>query len=154
LTERLKSESGYSLVEVMASIMILAIAILPMVSMFDVGLETATRGSNYDKARALAKKQQEHVQSLPYGTVKTSFPSAAPCTFGESGLCESSNLQDPEFSSFRYEIQKQYVRLNDAETALVNTDGDRGMMRVTVVVGWGGASFDENTYTAAGLKAR
>jgi prepilin-type N-terminal cleavage/methylation domain-containing protein len=154
LTERLKNESGYSLVEVMASIMILAIAILPMVSMFDMGLETATRGSNYDKARALAKKQQEHAQSLPYGTVKTSFPSAAPCTFDGSGLCESPNLQDPGFPNFRYTIRKQYVRLNDAGTAFVNDNTDRGMMRKTVVVGWGGASFDENTYTATGLKAR
>jgi prepilin-type N-terminal cleavage/methylation domain-containing protein len=51
--KRLKNEAGYSLVEVMASIIILAVAILPMVGMFDMGLTSATRGSNYDKARAL-----------------------------------------------------------------------------------------------------
>ena len=39
MTERFKSESGYSLVEVMVSIMILAIAIIPMVGMFDLGLK-------------------------------------------------------------------------------------------------------------------
>ncbi len=153
MSERLKSESGYSLVEVMASIMILAIAILPMVSMFDAGLQSATTASNYDKARALDKKQLEHVQSLPYGTVKTNFPSAGACTFDGSGLCEASNLQDPESPNFEYTISKQYVRLNDDGT-FVTTNDDRGMMRVTVVVGWGGASFDENTYTATGLKAR
>ncbi len=63
------NESGYSLVEVMASIMILSIAIIPMVGMFDMGLSTATRASNYDKARALAKKQLEIAQSLAYSTV-------------------------------------------------------------------------------------
>ena len=38
LTERIRGESGYSLVEVMASIIILSLAILPMVGMFDMGL--------------------------------------------------------------------------------------------------------------------
>lgn len=154
MIDRLKDEAGYSLVEVMASIVILAIAIIPMVAMFDVGLRTATAGSNYDKARVLAKKQQEQVQSLSYGTVKTSFPAASPCAFNALGLCESSDLQDPEFSSFRYTIRKQFVRLNPAGTAFVNTDSDRGTMRITVLVEWGGASFDENDYTTAGLKAR
>lgn len=49
--KRLREESGYSLVEVMVSIIILAIAILPMASMFDMGLNSATAGSKYDKAR-------------------------------------------------------------------------------------------------------
>jgi prepilin-type N-terminal cleavage/methylation domain-containing protein len=153
LAERFREESGYSLVEVMVAIMILAIAIIPMVSMFDMGLQTATTASNYDKARALAKKQMENAQSLPYGTVKTNFPSAAPCTFDGSGLCESSNLQDPEFPNFRYTIRKQFVQLNASGT-LVNTGEDKGMMRITVVVGWGGTTFNENSYTATGLEAR
>jgi Tfp pilus assembly protein PilV len=155
LAERLREESGYSLVEVMASIMILTIAILPMVSMFDMALNTATRGGNYDKARALAKKQLETTQSLPYGVVKTNLPNA-PCTFDGSGLCESSDRQDPdsEFSNFRYTIRKQYVKPNDSAIAFVNVVDDRGMMRVTVVVGWGGTNFNDNTYTATGLKAR
>ena len=154
MIKRLGDESGYSLVEVMASIIILAVAIIPMVAMFDIGLRTATAGSNYDKARVLAKKQQEQAQSLSYGTVKTSFPAAAPCTFTASGLCESSNLQDPEFSTFRYTVRKQFVQLNPAGTTFVNTASDRGMMRITVLIRWGGASLDENEYTTAGLKVR
>ena len=117
--KRLREESGYSLVEVMASIIILAIAILPMVAMFDTGLNGATRGSNYDKARALAKKQLEQAQSLSYGTVRTSFPNA-PCAFDDDGLCEVENLEVPvaedpdgEFDHFRYAIRKQYVEPND-----------------------------------------
>jgi prepilin-type N-terminal cleavage/methylation domain-containing protein len=151
----IKNESGYSLVEVMASIMILAIAIIPMVSMFDMGLETATKGSNYDKARALAKQQLESAQSLPYGTVKTNFPSM-PCTFNASGLCDPANRQNPggDFSTFRYKVNKQYVRLNDSGSTFVNSNTDMGMMQVTVVVGWDGANFDEKTYTATALKAR
>jgi prepilin-type N-terminal cleavage/methylation domain-containing protein len=153
LIKRLKDERGYSLVEVMVSMMILAIAIIPMVTMFDVGLQSATTGSNYDKARALAAKQLENAQSLPYGTVKTSFPSGGSCAFGSSGSCEASNLQDPAFPDFRYTITKQYVQLN-AGGGFVNTGEDKGMMRLTVIVGWGGTGFNDSSYTATGIKAR
>ena len=61
----------------MVSIIILAIAILPMVGMFDMGLNSATKGSNYDKARALANLKLEQAKSLPYETVRTNFPSEA-----------------------------------------------------------------------------
>lgn len=153
MIRRLKNESGYSLVEVMVSIMILAVAIIPMVGMFDAGLRAAVVGSNYDQARALAKKQLETAQSLPYGTVKTNLPNA-PCTFSDTGLCESLDRQDPEFTSFRYTIRKQYVTLNAAGTGFADSDRDRGLMRVTVTVGWGGAGFNETTYSTDTLKAR
>ncbi len=151
--KRLKDESGYSLVEVMASIMILTIAIIPMVGMFDMGLNAATRGSNHDKARALAKKQLEQAQSLSYGTVRTNFPNA-PCTFSSSGLCEAENLQDsnPQFTLFRYAIRKQYV--TPSGSTFVNANDDTGMMQITVEVGWGGDSFDGTTYMATDVKSR
>ena len=158
LIRRLNDQSGYSLVEVMASIMILAIAIIPMVGMFDMGLNAATRGSNYDKARALAKKQLEQAESLSYGTVRTAFPNA-PCTFDNSGLCAVANLEVPaaedpngEFDNFRYAIRKQYVE--PVGNTFDERVDDTGMMEITVVVGWGGANFNEVTYTTSALKVR
>jgi prepilin-type N-terminal cleavage/methylation domain-containing protein len=158
IRKRLQEEPGYSLVEVMASIMILAIAILPMFAIFDTGLHSATRGSNYDKARALANKQLEQAQSLSYGTVRTSFPNA-PCAFDGSGRCEVGNLEVPaaedpggEFDNFRYAIRKQYVEPNGI--GFVNAEDDTSMMQITVEVGWGVDSFDEVTYTATTLKVR
>ncbi len=50
MIKRLKDETGYSLVEVIASIIILSIAIIPMVGMFDMGLNAATSSGNYDTA--------------------------------------------------------------------------------------------------------
>ena len=157
--KRFHEESGYSLVEVVASIIILAIAILPMFAMFDTGLHSATRGSTYDKARALANKQLEQAQSLSYGTVRTDFPKNAPCAFDGSGRCEVGNLEVPaaedpggEFDNFRYAIRKQYVEPNG--NGFVNADDDTGMMQITVVVGWGGAAFNDVAYTATTLKVR
>jgi prepilin-type N-terminal cleavage/methylation domain-containing protein len=153
--KRLREESGYSLVEVMVSIVLLAIAILPMMAMFDTGLHSANMGSNYDKARALANKQLEQAESLSYSTVRTDFPNA-PCTFDGSGLCEVENLQDPdgEFANFRYAIRKQYVALNEDEDEFVNAEDDSAMMQITVEISWGGDGFDDNTYTATALKVR
>jgi prepilin-type N-terminal cleavage/methylation domain-containing protein len=154
----LREEYGYSLVEVMATIVILAIAILPMFAMFDMGLNGATRGSNYDKARALANKQLEQAQSLSYGTVRTAFPNA-PCAFDGSGRCEVGNLEVPadedpdgKFDNFRYAIRKQYVE--PSGNGFVNAEDDTGMMQITVVVGWGGDNFNDVTYTATTLKVR
>ncbi len=50
----LDEEHGYSLVEVMVSIFILATAIIPMVGMLDMSLTMVTRSGNYDTARAFA----------------------------------------------------------------------------------------------------
>ncbi len=82
--KRLREESGYSLVEVVASIMILSLAILPMVGMFDLGLRTATTGSNYDKARTLANLKMEEAKSLPFDTVRDNFPETG-TTYNGSG---------------------------------------------------------------------
>jgi Tfp pilus assembly protein PilV len=54
------------MVEVMAAIMILALAILPMAGMFDTALRAAVLGGNYDKARALANEKLEEALALPY----------------------------------------------------------------------------------------
>jgi prepilin-type N-terminal cleavage/methylation domain-containing protein len=91
--KRLREESGYSLVEVMVSIMLLAIAILPMAGMFDMGLNAATASGNYDTARALANLKLEQAKSLPYETVRTNFPSEAASNKGApdaSGTITSS----------------------------------------------------------------
>jgi hypothetical protein len=62
----LQDDSGYSLVEVIVSIMILTVAIIPMVVMFDTGLRAVTSSGNYDTARSLANGSMEQIKALPY----------------------------------------------------------------------------------------
>src|ERR671916_1993818 len=89
MVERLRQSGGYSLVEVMASIVILSIAIIPMVGMFDMGLKSATASSKYDEARALANEKLEQAKSLPYDAattdLKDNFPFSAPNTQATDG---------------------------------------------------------------------
>ncbi len=163
----LREESGYSLVEVMVSIMILAIAILPMVGMFDMGLNTANTGNKYDKARTLANTVLEQAKMLPYETVRTDFPSEAAGGKGApvgSNIITSSSVTsalDPQRvpEGFSYVVTKQYLKqpptdldhLASATNAFVpSPDGDidTGLLKVTVMVSWSG-----NSYQTSGVVA-
>ena len=159
----LQTEAGYSLVEVMASIMILTIAIIPMVGMFDAGLKSATAGSNYDKARALANLKMEEAKSLPFDStdatkqdVKDNFPEAAGTTTTyTSGSYESTwkTVTGPasaDFVSFHYKVNKQYMTQpsqtpgSPSENFGTSTSATN-LIRVTVTVGWG--AFSGGTYS-------
>ncbi len=109
----------------MVSIMILAIAILPMVGMFDMGLNSATTSSNYDKARALANLKLEEAKSLPFDSgdnaiqdLRNNFPQPAGTT---TTYVNGKYLTDPPmaqagFASFEYIVEKQYMVAADPLT--------------------------------------
>ncbi len=144
----LKTESGYSLLEVIVAMLLLAVAIIPMVGMFDAGLRAATQGSDYDKARALANKQLEMARSLPYEDVRDDFPvgSSAPNT--GTGVYESSSQTDEDFPGFAYKVRKAYVRLGTTDIA--EDASARTMMSVTVTVDWGNGK----SYGTTGLVSK
>lgn len=135
LASRLKNESGYSLIEVMVAIMILALAIIPMVGMFDAGLRAAVLGSNFDQARALANEKLEDVRALEYEEAETSYPpTGAPAT-GTEGI-------------FDYEVDTAYAELDGG---VVKTEPTaRGMMKVTVTVDWDGKDYSTSGIVAKG----
>ncbi len=166
LRRRLREESGYTLVEVMVSIMILAIAILPMVGMFDMALNTANTGNKYDRVRTLANTVLEQAKMLPYETVRTDFPSQAASNKGAppvgSNSITSSSVtiaQDPERvpQGFSYVVTKQYLEQPPTDLDLLDAaeegepfnpfepspdgDIDTGLLKITVVVSWSGNSY-------------
>lgn len=146
MIERLQNEAGYSLVEVIASIMILTIAIIPMVGMFDAGLRAAATSGDYDKARASANQKLEEAKSLPYADVKDDFP-AGGCAPTDSREKNCSNLTTglPQGLT-SYSVAKQFLN----EELMPPSDGkDEGMMKVTVTVYWG-----DNSYTTTGVVGR
>jgi prepilin-type N-terminal cleavage/methylation domain-containing protein len=134
MVSRLKNESGYSLVEVLAAIVILAVAILPMVGMFDAGLRAAVLGSNYDQARALANEELEEVRALGYEEANNAYPPAD----------SPNSCTDPVGDTFDCEVTTEYQTLEGG--AIV--DGSGAMMKVTVEVTW-----DNNSYETTGLVA-
>jgi prepilin-type N-terminal cleavage/methylation domain-containing protein len=144
----LREQSGYSLVEVMVSIIILAIAILPMAGMFDMGLHSATASGKYDKARALANLKMEEAKSRPFATVKDNFPQ----TGNGTPYTTVNWINGPSgFGGFQYRVEKQFMTQPaqaPTEPFFFSTSGQpTGLIRVTVIVQWG----DGNTYTTYGL---
>ncbi len=130
----MKNEAGYSLVEVLAAIVIIAVAIIPMVGMFDAGLRASILGGNYDKGRALANQELERVKALSYSEVQANYPpgQAIPCSSSQSGYtCTTTTA---------------YVGDN-----LQNVSSSTSAMRVDVLVTWDAGT---KTYTATGLIAR
>src|SRR5215204_1640912 len=153
MRKRLKEEFGYSLVEVMASIIILTLAILPMVGMFELGLQTATKGSNYDKSRALANLKMEEAKNLNFAAVENNFPEA-----GNTTPYESAWLTEDDFTNFEYRIKKQYIEQPptdlqydpgnpSGEVDFAPSDTATSLIRITVTVRWA----DGNEYTTFGL---
>ncbi len=143
-----REESGYSLVEVIVSIFILAAAILPMVGMFDMGLKAATRGGNYDAARALANKNLDKVRSLPWDDVQTNYkPTNTPSPAGTPVSCTP-----PSPTVFTCTVTTTYMQddpLTQTLTQALSTQTPTTVMRVVVQVQWQGGP-----YTTTGLITR
>ena len=139
-TGALGSESGYSLVEVMVAIMILAIAVIPMVGMLDAALRAAVAGSNYDGARSLANEKLEEVRALPYqrlggaaDSVVELYPPATPVVGNED--------------VFSYTVLTKFV---DADLSNPGDSPSTPQMRVEVEVEWEGNSYTTTGYVAGG----
>ncbi len=140
-----KGESGYSLVEVMVAIMILAIAIIPMVGMFDAGLRAAVLGGDYDRARAIAGEELEEIRTLPYNTPPNPPADSVVEIYPPGGAVACTG---PIEAGFSCQVQTAYARMDSA--AIVSDPDARTMIQATVTVTWGGG----NSYSTTGLVSK
>jgi prepilin-type N-terminal cleavage/methylation domain-containing protein len=141
--KRLEDASGYSLVEVMAAIVILSVAIIPMVGMLDAGLNATRSAGNYDKARMLANNRLEKVQALPYNRPGGASDSAVEIYHPSTPVPGTSG-------TFAYTVTTQYWRESGGNLeAVADTSIVRPMMRITVTVTWDGS----HSYTTRGFVA-
>jgi Tfp pilus assembly protein PilV len=169
LAKRLREASGYSLVEVMVSIMLLTIAILPMAGMFDMGLNSTTKASKYDKARTLANMKLEEAKSLPFDStdvavqdLKDNFPELPPTTTNYNALTGKYASPDwkpvtgpaaADFTAIKYKVEKQYMAqpvCNETTCAPADFDTSNAptkLIRVTIIVGWGAYDPGTDTYS-------
>jgi prepilin-type N-terminal cleavage/methylation domain-containing protein len=157
--KRLGGESGYTLIEVMVSIVIMTLAILPMMAMFDTGLNSATTGSNYDTSRALANLKLEQAKNMSFDSLEGNFPEPAgtPTTYNGSGFYQSAWKTEPgaDFVAFQYRVEKQYMAQPSTAPASASADFSTSstptsLIRVTVTVRWANG----NEYTTYGLVTR
>jgi prepilin-type N-terminal cleavage/methylation domain-containing protein len=158
----LKEERGYSLVEVIVSILLLSIAIIPMVGMFDMGINSATKASDYDKARALANLKLEQAKNLPFVDVQDNFPEGIGTPYDDESDPLFTEPGD-EFAKFQYDIVKLYMQdpptEPDFETSADSGAEVTGLIRVNVTVYWDDDNVpdddlsDDKKFTTWGLVA-
>lgn len=152
MPSKLRDEAGYSLVEVMAAIMILAIAIIPMVSMFDAGLRAAVAGSNYDRARAIAGEELEEIKALPFridnpaGVTDSAVEFFRPANGPSPPPGGSTPCSAPIDAALTCEVRTAYLN----PTTLAGDGAARTMMSVQVTVRWNGGG----PYTTTGLTSK
>ncbi len=149
-------ESGYSLVEVVAAIMILSIAIIPMVGMFDAGLRASVVGSNYDKGRALASEELAEIQALPFSRSSTPAadsvveiypPSNGPAP--PAGVTRSPVPCTPSVpTGFDCRVETKYVLQDGSNIAVPPGIVATSMIQVTVTVRW---DNNAKSYSTTGL---
>jgi prepilin-type N-terminal cleavage/methylation domain-containing protein len=155
-TDRIQYESGYSLVEVMVAIMILSIAIIPMVGMFDAGLRASVVGSNYDKGRALASEELAEIQAIP-------FASPDPAASGTANSVveiylpngdlngTGANCTPPVPSGFDCKVKATYVRYDAPTAKYIGDPAVRTMIQATVTAKW---DNNAKSYSTTGLVSK
>lgn len=114
--------------EVMVAMVVLTVAVVPMVGMFDAAIGAADASADYDKARTCAVQKLEHLKSLPYEAVEGGL---------QGGVCDSSG--------FGYTIATESI-----DTDLGDGSGEEGLTMVTVTVDWDG----EDSYVVSGVVSR
>lgn len=146
MVKSLKNESGYSLVEVVVAIMLLGLAIIPMVGMFDAGLRAAVIGSNYDRARTIAGEEQEEIQALPF-RVDPNPPADSVVEIYPPGATTPCTGTMP--AGFGCDVTTTYVSVGPSS---VDDDPNaRVMLKVEVLVTWDGGN---KSYTTTGLVSK
>lgn len=124
--------------------LLLSIAIIPMIGMFDAGLRAAVLGSNYDKTRALANEKLEEVKALPYSSPDPAASGTANSVVEiyPPGTRDCTGTLEPGFT-----CRVETVRVRMSGTAIVPDANSKTMMQITVSVARSGGT----PYSVTGL---
>lgn len=152
----------------MATIVLLSVAIIPMVAMFDMGLRSASLGDSYDTARSFANQQLERAKSSSYEQVRNNYPFNAPSSAAMTGGIYDNSANPITLTSlphqvpngFRYSVVKRYKCVSASASSctpptgptsfLANSAADRGFIEIKVTVSWG----TSNSYSVTGVRTR
>lgn len=147
MTRRFRDSSGYSLVEVLAAIVLLSVAIIPMIAMFDSALQATSTSGSYDEARAQANESLETAKARGFTWTVGEYPPDDGASERCEGFSSGGNLDSCE-------VETTYVWVDTstspAEFKQSDSDDPRDMVKVTVTVEWDG---DDSEYSTAGVIA-
>lgn len=87
----MNNEKGMTLVELMVAVVIISLALVSMLNMFDLGVTTTNRAYQETKAVELAQQKMEEV--------KYSLNNSLPVTIG------LASFEEPENQDYEYEVE-------------------------------------------------
>ncbi|MDK2824593.1 MAG: hypothetical protein PWQ67_2164 [Clostridia bacterium] len=113
----MNDQKGMTLVELMVAVVIISLALITMMDMFDLGLNTTLKAEMETKAVELAQEKIEEAKdlinhSLPAETSRTSFP-------------------EPENAGYEYEIKEISVDGVKEIKVVVYYDTNKSVVLVT-----------------------
>ncbi len=142
--KRVGNEKGVSIIEIMIAMTILAVALLAMMSMFQIGIKQTVVSGNITVATQLANDKMEEIRNLSYENIDDLYYPSGNDNLNPTPVEED----DPNFPNYERYISIQYVDSDinpiDVTTEYPNfnpRDPDydtppSNMLRVTVEVIW------------------
>jgi len=150
--KRVENENGVSIIEIMIAMTILAVALLAMMSMFQVGIKQTVVSGNITVATQLANDKIEEIRNLPFYVVYDSGTGNQdiddfyyPDNYNNQGYDAQDSTtylqeDDPNFPNYERYINIQYVDSEIVPVVVSNFDPKdpppSNMLRVTVEVIW------------------
>lgn len=89
ISTRLKSESGFGLIELLIAMVILQIALLGIVSVFSSGAVAMGKASKLGNASTLADRQMEQYRGLTYGAIGLLTSGSTDSLYTGDAACKS-----------------------------------------------------------------
>lgn len=153
LIKALRDEAGYSLVEVIVAILILSVAIIPMVGMFDAGLRAAVLGGNYDRGRAIASEELAEIQALPFSRPSTPAADSVVEIYSPNGDLSGTgvNCTAPVDLAFDCKVKATYVRYDVPTSKYIGDPAAKTMIQATITVKW---DNNAKSYSTTGLVSK
>lgn len=116
-----RAESGFTLIEVAAAMVVLTFGILGTITVFMGALKSATASNNRSRASALAIREIEGMQAVRYADLGLDVAAGVPSSFPEGATVDVAGSRVP-WKSFetlggrRFDVERRIVH-TDATTA-------------------------------------
>lgn len=146
--KELLNEKGFSLLEVLIALVILALGLLALGNMQVMGIGGNASGQKMTTATTLAQDAMEGLTNVPYNTVDLRA--------GVDGTAGNFDNDYPEFNNGVVAASKTFMGVNYVRTYMVDRDypfaGET--MTIQVTVNWTDQAGNTHSVTTASVKRR
>lgn len=122
VTDRLRPESGFTIIEVMVAVMLLLLGVLGSVKLVDQAQQGTTETRGREGATNIARQLIDNARNMPYDSLRGTGP-ADPLTAAYAAL---PGLADADGSTSTYELLRRGTMYTVAATACIVDDPKDG----------------------------